>query len=179
MGRRILYARQESSHWYVIQKLQTSKNWRCNLSQAANTFWDNRYNSSARANSVSRQRVRYRRFIDGVIMTVILAAAAICFSVYTRTRTELRSAVNKHQEMAEKVGALAGQVEKIEREVKQLRTDARVIESFARQRFGFVRSGDVVIKLQQEQQEARSQAREVQLANLTPQQMESYTKISN
>jgi hypothetical protein len=87
--------------------------------------------------------------------------------------------VNKHQEMAEKVGALAGQVEKIEREVKQLRTDARVIESFARQRFGFVRSGDVVIKLQQEQQEARSQAREVQLANLTPQQMESYTKISN
>lgn len=131
------------------------------MSQAANTFWDNRYNSSARVNSATRQRVRARRFIDGLILTVIIAAAAICFSVYARTRSELRSAVTKHQEAAEKLGALEAQVEKLDRDVGQLRTDARVIESVARQKFGFVRSGDVVIKVSQEQKEEALQAKEV------------------
>ena len=149
------------------------------MSQAANTFWDNRYNSSSRINSVTRQRVRFRRFIDGLILTIIIAAAAICYSVYMRTRLELRSAVIKHQEVAEKVGGLGAQVEKLERDVNQLRTDTRVIESFARQKFGFVRSGDIVIKLPQEQKEEGLQAKEVRLANLTPRQMEGYTKLSN
>jgi cell division protein FtsB len=149
------------------------------LSQAANTFWDNRYDSSARINSVTRQRVRFRRFIDGLILTIIIAAAAICFSVYARTRSELRSVVIKHQEVTEKVEAVSAKVEKLERDVNQLRTDTRVIESFARQKFGFVRSGDVVIKLPQEQKEEVLQAREVRLANLTPRQSEGYTKTSN
>jgi len=91
----------------------------------------------------------------------------------------LRSAVIKHQEAAEKVGALGAQVEKLERDVDQLKTDARVIESFARQKLGFVRSGDIVIKLPQEQKEEGLQAKEVRIANLTPQRAEGYTKISN
>lgn len=122
------------------------------MSQAVNTFWDSRYNSSARVNPVARQRVRFRRIVDGLILMVILAAAAICFSVYLRARAELSAAVIKHDEMAEKVGTLSAQVEKLERDVNQLKTDARVIESFARQRFGFVKSGDIVIKLPQEQE---------------------------
>jgi cell division protein FtsB len=124
------------------------------LSQAANTFWDNRYNSSAKVNSVARQRVRFRRFIDGLILTVVLASAAICFSVYVRGRSELTAAVIKHEEMTEKVGELSAQVDKLERSVNQLKTDARVIESLARQKFGFVKSGDIVIKLPQEQEAA-------------------------
>lgn len=131
------------------------------MSQAANTFWDNKYNSSTRVNPVARQRVRFRRFIDGIILMVILAAAAICYSVYMRTQLELRGAVIKHEEMTEKVGALSAQVEKLERAVIQLKTDARVIESFARQKFGFVKSGDIVIKLAQEQKEAESEAGEI------------------
>jgi cell division protein FtsB len=123
--------------------------------------------------------MRFRRFIDGIILMVILASAAICFSVYTRARSELRAAVIKHEEMTEKVEALSAQVAKLERDVIQLRTDARVIESFARQKFGFIKSGDIVIKLQQEQKEVASRNGEVQLANLTPRQAESYTKFSN
>lgn len=128
---------------------------------------------------MTRQRVRLRHFVDGLILTIILAATAICFSVYARTRLELRSAVIKHQEAGEKVGTVSEQVEKLEREVNQLRTDARVIESFARQKFGFVRSGDVVIKLPQEMKQEGSPVREVRLANLTPQETEGYTKVSN
>jgi cell division protein FtsB len=149
------------------------------LSQAANTFWDNRYNSSAGVSSVARQRIRFRRFIDGIILMVILASAAICFSVYTRARAELKTAVIKHQEMTEKVEVLGAQVDKLERDVILLKTDVRVIESFARQKFGFVKSGDIVIKLPQKQKEVASGDGEVRLANLTPRQSESYTKISN
>jgi cell division protein FtsB len=105
---------------------------------------------------VARQRIRIRRFIDGLILMVILAATAICFSVYTRARSELMAAVAKHEEMSEKVESLSAQVEKLDRDVSRLRTDARVIESFARQKFGFVKSGDVVIKLLQEQKGATS-----------------------
>ncbi|HEX8087232.1 MAG TPA: septum formation initiator family protein [Blastocatellia bacterium] len=56
--------------------------------------------------------------------------------------------------MTGKVWELGAQVEKLERSVNQLKTDARVIESFARQKFGFVKSGDVVIKLPEEQEAA-------------------------
>jgi cell division protein FtsB len=149
------------------------------LSQVANTFWDNRYNSSAKVNSVARQKIRIRRFIDGLILMIILAAAAICFSVYTRTRAELKGAIIKHEEMAENVGVLSSQVDKLQRDVNQLRDDSRVIESFARQKFGFIKSGEIVIKLPQEEKEVGSQAKEVQVANLTPRQAESYTKYSN
>jgi cell division protein FtsB len=96
-----------------------------------------------------------------------------------RSRSELRTPVVKHQEVAEKVVGLSTQVEKLERDVNQLKTDTRVIESFARQKFGFVRSGDIVIKIPQEQKEEVLQAREVRIANLTPRQMEGYTKLSN
>ena len=149
------------------------------MSQVANTFWDHRYNSSARINSVTRQRVRFRRFIDGLILAIIIAASAICYSVYMRARSELRTAVLKHEEIAEKVEGLSRQVEKLERDVNQLKTNTRVIESYARQKFGFVRSGDLVIKLPQEQKEPVLQAKEVRIANLTPRQMEGYTKLSN
>jgi cell division protein FtsB len=110
---------------------------------------------------------------------IIIAAAAICFSVYTRTRLELKSAIMKHMEVTENVGVLSAQVDKLQRDVNQLRDDTRVIESYARQKYGFVKSGEIVIKLPQKETEVASQAREVRLANLTPRQAESYTKYSN
>jgi hypothetical protein len=83
-------------------------------------------------------------------LTIILAAAATCVSVYSRARTELDSALIRHEAAGVKVEDLTIRVQKLERDVKQLRTDSRVIELFARQRFGFVRSGDVVIKVSQD-----------------------------
>jgi hypothetical protein len=57
-----------------------------------------------------------------------------------------------------------------------------VIELFARQKFGFVRSGDVVIKVSQDQNEAAAGttgARAVRTASVTPQSGEVYTDASN
>ena len=155
------------------------------MSQAANTFWDDRVErvgAAVRVSPVTKRRVRARRLVDAIILTIVLAAAATCVSVYTRARAELDGALVKHVAAGEKVEDLTIRVQKLERDVKQLRTDSRVIELFARQKFGFVRSGDVVIKVSQDQNEAATGttgARAVRTANLTPRSSEVYTDASN
>jgi len=149
------------------------------LSQVANTFWDSRLDSAARQNSVAKRRVRVRRLIDGVILTIILAALATCVSVHTRSRAELASASIKHRTAVDRVEDLSLQLEKREREIELLRTDPRAIELFARQRFGFVRAGDVVIKLPQDQKSSDGTAAEIRIANLTPRSTDGYTGRSN
>ena len=131
------------------------------MSQVVNTFWDDRVErvgAAVKASPVAKRRVRARRLVDAIILTIILAAAATCVSVYSRARTELDSAVVRHEAAGVKVEDLTIRVQKLERDVKQLRTDSRVIELFARQRFGFVRSGDVVIKVSQEPSDATGAA---------------------
>jgi cell division protein FtsB len=155
------------------------------LSQAANTFWDDRVErigAAVRESTVTKRRVRTRRLVDAIILTIVLAAAATCVSVYSRARVELDSALVKHEAAGEKVTDLTIRVQKLERDVKQLRTDSRVIELFARQRFGFIRSGDVVIKVSQDQAESSNgaaESRPVRTANLTPQSSGVYTDASN
>ena len=121
------------------------------MSQVANTFWDDRLErvTAARERAVAKRRVRSRRLIDAVVIAILLAAAATCISVYSRAGAELASALNKHTTASEKLADLSVKVQKLERDVQQLRSDSKVIELFARQRFGFVRAGDVVIKVEQ------------------------------
>jgi cell division protein FtsB len=155
------------------------------LSQVANTFWDDRVErvgAAVRVSPVAKRRVRARRLVDAIILTIVLAAAATCVSVYSRARGELGAALVKHEAAGEKLEDLTIRVQKLERDVKQLRTDSRVIELFARQKFGFVRSGDVVIKVSQDQTDAAAsttEARPVRMANLTPRSSEVYTDASN
>ena len=155
------------------------------MSQVANTFWDDRVERVGAVVRVSpgvKRRVRARRLVDAIILTIILAAAATCVSVYSRARGELDAALVKHEAAGEKVEDLTIKVQKLERDIKQLRTDSRVIELFARQKFGFVRSGDVVIKVSQDQTDGgtgTTEARPVRMANLTPRSSEVYTDASN
>ena len=155
------------------------------MSQVANTFWDDRVervDAAVKANPIAKRRVRARRLVDAIILTIILAAAATCVSVYNRARGELDGAVFKHQAAGEKVEDLTIRVQKLERDVKQLRTDSRVIELVARQKFGFVRAGDVVIKVAPDQSDAvvgSTETKPLRVANLTPRSSEVYTDASN
>ena len=154
------------------------------MSQVANTFWDDRVervSAAVRVSPVAKRRVRARRLVDAIILTIILAAAATCVSVYSRASAELDASLEKHEAAGEKVEDLTIRVQKLERDVKQLRTDSSVIELFARQKFGFVRSGDVVIKISQDQSEVgtSTMARPVRLANFTTGSSEVYTGASN
>ena len=153
------------------------------MSQAANTFWDERMEGVGAAvsvNPVEKRRIRARRLVDGIILTIILAAAGTCVSVYSGASAELGAALNKHQVTGERVQDLTIRVKKLERDVDQLRNNPRVIELYARQKLGFVRSGDVVIKLPQEPVEAGTSATEGRrVANLTPRSGDGYTDVSN
>ena len=149
------------------------------MSQVANTFWDSRLDSATRQNSVARRQVRVRRLVDGVILTIILAALATCISVHNRSQMALTAARAKHNAAVDRIEDLSVRVEKRQREIESLRTDTRAIELFARQRFGFVRPGDVVIKLAQDEKPVEPTAKEVRLANLTPRSSDGYTARSN
>ena len=149
------------------------------MSQVANTFWDDRietFGATAREKAVARRRARSRRLIDSVIIAIILAAFATCVSVYSRARTELAGALLKHAAASDKLSDLTVRVQKMEREVQQLRTDPKVIELFARQRFGFVRSGDIVIKVVQESDSKSN--RESNTASITTQRQTAEHKNS-
>ena len=123
---------------------------------------------------VEKRKERLRRLGDGLVVMVLLATVAICVSIYLRARSELEAATTKSKAAAEQVEELKIQVERRERDVQRLKSDSHAIETFARQRFGLVRDGDLVIKLPQERETAG-----VQVANLTPQQAHGYTKTSN
>lgn len=153
------------------------------MSQATSTFWDDLVDrtgvgvrvrpvagTTARVRPAIKKRVRAQRLIDGVVLTIILAAAATCVSIYTHARAELGGALTKHAAATEKLYDLTISVETLERDVQRLRTDSRFIEHVARQKFGFVRSGEVVIKLAQDQKEAAAaatDARPLRVATLT------------
>jgi cell division protein FtsB len=152
------------------------------VSQAANTFWDERVqriDAGIKISPMERRRVRVRRAVDAIILAIILAAAATCVSVYSRARAELDAALSRHQAAGAKVQDLQIKIEKLERDVKQMRDDSRVIELFARQKYGFVRSGDVVIKLPEEQSAPAKSEDGIRVANLTPRASGEYTDVSN
>ena len=168
------------------------------MSQATSTFWDERLERlerververvavSVKANPAVKRRVRARRLTDAIILTIILAAAATCFSAYSRASAELSGVLLRHEAAAERVKDLTIKVQKLEHNVEQLRTDSRVIEQFARQKFGFVRAGEFVIKLPQESKaESKAVAATtpaggpVRVANLTPRASDGYTDASN
>ena len=116
------------------------------MSQAANTFWVNRVNPYAATNSLAKRQVRFRRFVDALVIMVILAATAICFSVYLRTRAEKTAAEAKYQAASVRVEELRVDTERLEREVLRLKNDPKLIETFARQNLGLVRPGEIIIK---------------------------------
>ena len=165
------------------------------MSQATSTFWDDLVDrtgvevgvrpvtgTAVRVRRGVKRRVRAQRLVDGVVLTIILAAAATCVSIYSHARAELGGALIKHAAATEKLQDLTISVETLERDVQRLRTDSRFIEHLARQKFGFVRSGEVVIKLAQDQKEApapATDARPIPVATLTPHSGDGYTNTSN
>ena len=128
-----------------------------------------------------KRRIHLHRMFDGIVLAVILAACGICISYYLRTRAEFNASMIKNQTAAEKLSGITGEVEKLERDVQRLRTDAKAFEELARHKFGYVRADDIVIKVAQSETETMSspQTRSIQVANLTPQTANGYTDFSH
>jgi len=122
--------------------------------------------------------------IDALVCAVILAATGLCISVYYRAHGELASAVSRHQSASERVAELKRVNEKLSREVEQLKSDPKMIEAIARERLGFVRPGDVVIRIGEEPEDSSASAVKMGAsdnvrASLTPRIGDRYTQASN
>ena len=162
------------------------------MGQAANTFWVDEATSAApattRVRALARRRTRVRQMIDALVCAVILAATGLCVSVYYRAHGELASAKSRHQLAADRFSELKRENEKLIREIEQLKSDPRMIEAIARERLGFIRPGEVVIKIGEEADDSSAtvtrtgesdvRAGEVR-ASLTPRIGGSYTQASN
>jgi cell division protein FtsB len=124
------------------------------LSQAANTLLINGAGPPSKAVSLARRLALSHRAVDAIILMVVLAAAAICATVYFRTSVEFRAAQTKHMAAAARVEQLKVDIEKLEREIRLLKADdPKTIESYARS-MGAVREGDLVIKIRTEEKES-------------------------
>ncbi len=115
------------------------------MGQAVNTFLASHINAlvGTRVDKI----IRKRRITDALILMIILAVSAICFSFYMRTSAEVSVAKARQQATADKIKALKIQNEKLERDVNLLQADKKAIEEFARHNLGMIRPGDVVIKI--------------------------------
>ena len=124
------------------------------MGQAANTFWVDEAASAApsttRVRALAKRRTRVRRMIDALVCAVILAATGLCVSVYYRAHGELATAMSRHESAAYRVAELKRENERLSREVEQLKNDPGMIEAIARERLGFIRPGEVVIKIGEE-----------------------------
>ena len=120
------------------------------MGQAVNTFLANHIEAITKVETRVKKRTRNRRITDAFILMIVLAASATCFSFYWRTQAELSTARARNQAFIDKVEALKVQADKLEHEVHQLKTDPKAIEDYARHQMGFVRTGDVVVKIEKE-----------------------------
>ena len=156
------------------------------MSQAASTFSLNHPGSLSRAYSFTKRNIRAAPLIDGTVIIVILTASLICASVYWRTSAELSAATAKHQAMQRRLEQLQIDTGRLERDIERLRTDSSFVETVARQNLGFVRPGEMVIRLNRDAKRAMPGEREVRVAklgelapNLTRIAAGSYTATSN
>ena len=121
------------------------------------------------------------RIFDGLVIAVILAACGICVSYYFRTQAEIEAAMVKNNAASVKLSEVAGEVERLDRDLQRLRSEPRAFEELARHRYGFVRADDVVIKLATGEGDSPSAppTGSVQMANLTRQSRTGYTGLSH
>ena len=138
------------------------------MSRVANTYWvDKRITSQSvtpRAASPfipvreisldmigTRAEVRQR---GGIIPSwvifgmIILATFAVCVTVTMRTRARLNLASQQYARIQTDVQTLRSSNHSLRREIDQLRTDPRAIESAARSRLNMVRANEIVVPVE-------------------------------
>lgn len=125
------------------------------MGQVVNTYLVNQIQARARIN-VDRI-TRRRRITDALIIMVALAFVAISFSLYLRTKEEVNSAKSRRQTLAEKVEFLTIESDRLERDVKALQTDPKAVEEYARHELGFVRPQDIIVKVEADAANPKSQ----------------------
>ncbi|HET6893199.1 MAG TPA: septum formation initiator family protein, partial [Pyrinomonadaceae bacterium] len=79
---------------------------------------------------------------------IILATFAVCVTVTMRTRAKLNLASEQYATIQTDVETLRSNNSSLRREIEQLRSDPRAIESAARSRLNMVRANEIVVPIE-------------------------------
>ena len=79
---------------------------------------------------------------------IILATFAVCVTVTMRTRAKLNLASEQYARIQTDVETLRSNNSSLRREIEQLRSDPRAIESAARSRLNMVRANEIVVPIE-------------------------------
>ena len=87
---------------------------------------------------------------------VLLASLAICSTVITRTRAELKASSLQYGRMAAEIDTMRRSNAALQTEIHRISSDPRMIESAARSRLGMVKPDDIVVPIKSVESNANS-----------------------
>lgn len=117
------------------------------MNRGANSFSVGYVQNPAAVISAYKKRESLRVPFHVIVLPVLLAAAALCVSVYWRTSTELKEARQEYAQIQTQVNQLMLDNHRLKQEINALMKNPEVIEQAAREELGLVRPGEIVIKL--------------------------------
>ena len=91
-----------------------------------------------------------------MLSMVLLASLAICSTVITRTRAELKASSLQYGRMASEVDTMRRSNAALQTEIHRMSSDPRMIESAARSRLGMVKRDDIVVPIESFESSANS-----------------------
>ena len=91
-----------------------------------------------------------------ILATVLLATAAICATVVSRTRAELQASSAQRQQIELEIQNLHETNQSLVRDIQRLMKDPSAIELAARERLGMVKANDIVITTESMQQRSNA-----------------------
>jgi cell division protein FtsB len=124
------------------------------LSEVINPYWGKRGARHWRASQTVRPRFGAVRLSTALYIVITVVLLAACFTYHRQTRSELEAATAKRLAEGALVDKLTVETQRLTAEIQSIKTDPRMIESLARRELGFVRPGDVVIRIIEPGQQA-------------------------
>ena len=83
-----------------------------------------------------------------VFATIALATAAVCATVISRARAQVKIASTQHQELYAEIQGLKHDNQQLQMEIRRITGDASSIEFAARERLGMVKPSDIVVPIE-------------------------------
>src|SRR5262249_45173839 len=92
-------------------------------------------------------RARSRRLPSVIVVMAAVMLTVGCLSCYRQTRLELDAALAGKEAEAARVDNLRIETLRMAAQIERLKTDPRAVEALARQNLGFVRRGEIVLRI--------------------------------
>lgn len=118
------------------------------MDQAIQPSWNNRQEAELLGiRSVRAVRARSRRLPSVIVVMLAVMLILGCLSCYRQTKSELKAALAQTQSEALRVNNLQLQIQRVQAQIERLKSDPKSIEMMARENLGFIRRGEIVVRI--------------------------------